>query len=931
MTTQARKRRLIKGIDEELNIASWNVRGICNKEAELEKELMRGNVDIALISETKKKLQGSKELDNYILFYSGVPQEKRAAAGTAILILKKYRNRIHSYTIINERLLSIRIKIARGYLTVISVYAPEEGRKEESIQFYKDLQKHLDTVNKNDQLILGGDLNARIGQSPVKDIIGNNGEQTLNENGKSLRNFAVFNHLKVTNSFFRHRDIHRYTWTSRGQKSIIDYILVNKRLSSQVLDTRVYRSYDVSSDHFMLMTKIKILKRWLKLGTKKENGSKKQTFKVYLLKEDSIRRLYCQRLDKYLDQRGISLNVNTEWEDLKQIIIQAATEALGKRNKKLTKRGLSIWNEKIASLIKDKKEAYLKYLNSNSESDLTEYRKRSALAKRETRKLHRQSWDRYISNLEYDVHGAQTSAYKIMRHLNKSEKDTVELNNIAEDDWLKYFKELWTYPIDIKPQQKSNEYNEVDNITMEELNDILNTFKANKTPGSDEMNIELIKYASPQLKMRFLDVLNICWSTLQIPSEWKIAIIRPIFKKGKRDECKNYRGISLLNTSYKIFAKIITRRLNIISEVLLNNEQHGFRRGRACTDCIFIVKQIIQKRREFNQETHLLFIDYIKAFDKVLREKLWDILLHKGYPQHLVEMIRQMYEGTVISIDKGNLKNILNVKKEIVNLGVRQGCPLSPTLFNIYLDAAIAEWQAQLKYDFKVGSTILNTILFADDQVVFADKEDKLQLALFQLNKTMSKYNLTVSHEKTKVMAFIGKYQIRSKIILNNMILEQVRHFNYLGCDISFDEERDLKQKVHKFQSICGTIKRTLKNKTRRDTVLKFYKTMAVPVLAYGAETWAMNRSDKRIIETAEMRFLRYVAGCTLRDHIRSEDIRAHLNIFCLNKRIEENQVQWKEHISRMPDERLVKQVLQYRPTGVRDIGRPRRRWEDNF
>ncbi|KAJ4444055.1 hypothetical protein ANN_05844 [Periplaneta americana] len=220
--------------------------------------------------------------------------------------------------------------------------------------------------------------------------------------------------------------------------------------------------------------------------------------------------------------------------------------------------------------------------------------------------------------------------------------------------------------------------------------------------------------------------------------------------------------------------------------------------------------------------------------------------------------------------------------------------------------------------DFKVGSTILNTILFADDQVVFADKEDNLQLALFQLNKTMSKYYLTVSHEKTKVMAFIGKYQIRSKIILNNMILEQVRHFNYLGCDISFDEERDLKQKVHRFQSICGTIKRTLKNKTRKDTVLKFYKTMAVPVLAYGAETWAMNRSDKRIIETAEMRFLRYVAGCTLRDHIRSEDIRAHLNIFCLNKRIEENQVQWKEHISRMPDERLVKQVLQYRPTGER-------------
>jgi hypothetical protein len=76
------------------------------------------------------------------------------------------------------------------------------------------------------------------------------------------------------------------------------------------------------------------------------------------------------------------------------------------------------------------------------------------------------------------------------------------------------------------------------------------------------------------------------------------------------------------------------------------------------------------------------------------------------------------------------------------------------------------------------------------------------------------------------------KYQIRSKIILNNKTIEQVQSFNYLGCDISFSYNKNLSQKVYIFQYACGTIKRTLRNKTRKDTMLKFYKVMAVSAYA---------------------------------------------------------------------------------------------------
>jgi beta-xylosidase len=83
------------------------------------------------------------------------------------------------------------------------------------------------------------------------------------------------------------------------------------------------------------------------------------------------------------------------------------------------------------------------------------------------------------------------------------------------------------------------------------------------------------------------------------------------------------------------------------------------------------------------------------------------------------------------------------------------------------MEAATSEWQTQLRSHFRLGTVILDTLLFADDQVIFTKSKDELQMATLQLNNIMATYNLEISHDKTKNMAFCGKYQIRSKIILN--------------------------------------------------------------------------------------------------------------------------------------------------------------------
>jgi hypothetical protein len=210
--------------------------------------------------------------------------------------------------------------------------------------------------------------------------------------------------------------------SKRGRKTIIDKEITNKNAAVLVDDTRVFRS-----DHYFVLSKIKLIRRW----KKSTNRGKicKETYKVHLLKEDSVKYLYHNRVNKVLQQNPISRNINTEWESLKDII-KAATESLGKRRRRYKNRGLSIWNDEIAQYIKEKKQAYLKYLNTRSDVDRADYKRKSAIVKRETLKINREHWRKYVADLEYDVYGHQDKAFKILKDLNKETNDNVRLNPI---------------------------------------------------------------------------------------------------------------------------------------------------------------------------------------------------------------------------------------------------------------------------------------------------------------------------------------------------------------------------------------------------------------------------------------------------------------------------------------------------------------------
>ena len=102
--------------------------------------------------------------------------------------------------------------------------------------------------------------------------------------------------------------------------------------------------------------------------------------------------------------------------------------------------------------------------------------------------------------------------------------------------------------------------------TLQEVEDIIGKMKNNKAPGTDEITTELIKYGGKKLIQAIHMLMGKIWREERIPEEWSKSLICPIWKKGDKMDCNNYRGIMLLNVGYKIFTCILHKRMNLYAE-----------------------------------------------------------------------------------------------------------------------------------------------------------------------------------------------------------------------------------------------------------------------------------------------------------------------------------------------------------------------------
>jgi len=173
-------------------------------------------------------------------------------------------------------------------------------------------------------------MNDGVGNNRVANIVGTNGEATLNSNGRKLIDFYIFNILKIMNTFFKHKEIHKFTWDARGHKSIIDYFITNMKTSKVIPDIRVYRSNEIDSDHCLLCAKVNFPPRWLNKSNKNVLLKLEEFFKVRLLNDESIKSLYTQKVKLHLNNtKENETGIEKEWKILQDILKSTANERLG--------------------------------------------------------------------------------------------------------------------------------------------------------------------------------------------------------------------------------------------------------------------------------------------------------------------------------------------------------------------------------------------------------------------------------------------------------------------------------------------------------------------------------------------------------------------------------------------------------------------------
>ena len=209
----------------------------------------------------------------------------------------------------------------------------------------------------------------------------------------------------------------------------------------------------------------------------------------------------------------------------------------------------------------------------------------------------------------------------------------------------------------------------------------------------------------------------------------------------------------------------------MIGERILPESQCGFRKGRGCCDMIFVARQLLEKSREHHESLFTLFVDLRKAYDSVPRQALWKVLFKCGVPPVMLRLIRSFHEGMKAEVRVGDS---LSDSFEVQN-GLRQGCTMAPTLFNIYFSAVVTKWlrscpEAGVEVLYKTGRRLvgdrtvkarLNVVRvtesqFADDVALYATSRGELESIAQKFVTGASKWGVTVSIEKTKGMA-MGK------------------------------------------------------------------------------------------------------------------------------------------------------------------------------
>ena len=656
-----------------------------------------------------------------------------------------------------------------------SIYAPTEcAPPDDKNEFYNNLEDHLEQDKTHNIHLVVGDFNARVGRDSHlahPEVIARHCfYDTTNNNSERLVSMCEEHKLRPAQMKFPQPKCRQWTWMHpTGSKHQLDHILINSKWSNSLRNCRDYNTVELDSDHrivsILLLCSLRTTKGkpfsrpkfdWSKL----QDAATTDQFQI-----ESSNRF------KTLQCNDTSVPITERYKEFEHAVSEVAERVVGKRKP----RGLPNWvTNKTIQLKSERDEAKRRFLVSKSRQSRERWRKlnsslNASYKSDEATMLNKQVVDLRLA----DSKGDYTTTWKIIHDLSgKDKKSSVKVKKrdgtpptsdkdlLAE--WREYFSSLLNNsngePLSELPPPAAQDLPiETNPPTQEETLLAIGQMKKNKAAGLDSaITAEALQHGGDAMVDIVHDFCSEGFNTLIPPSQWTTSVIVPLPKKVDLSLMTNYRGISLLSITAKVYNKILLNRIRDHVDSILRSNQAGFRSGRGCVQQIHMLRMIMEGFQYYQLPLTVTFIDFKKAFDSINRKVMFALLRHYGIPEPLVNAIGALYNNAKSAeMVDGNISEPFEV-----STGVLQGDVLAPFLFIILVDyllkkattdldsGAVTHPRRSRRYPVKV----LNDLDFADDIALLESTIPRAQAQLTSTAAAAKDLGLIISVPKTEYM-----------------------------------------------------------------------------------------------------------------------------------------------------------------------------------
>ena len=584
-------------------------------------------------------------------------------------------------------------------------------------------------------------------------------DNNINNHGKQLINICKNTDLRILNGRTKGDSFGRPTFHGKNGVSTVDYIICNQTIFQNT--HFIVKPPNYLSDHSQIVA-------WLDICIKSDSDENNQTHKPkynlppqFIWEENSKHFLrqtlksteFQVKLKRFLDSdfienpEGIN-NCVSEFEDM---IIDASKRSCKIKKKKHRRKLTNIANKKwfdgecriqrhqLRKLANQKhREPTNTYLRDTYHNMLKTYKQ---TLKRKKDKFHEDKISEIIKATETDLN----TFWKVLKTTSDN-LETKSKDSPKEDELLNHFQQLHsTHNLNIEHdniienlksiERSRDQFEELDApITENELMNKVKKIKLKKATYSDRISNKIIKSSFDILIKGFIKVFNLILKSGNFPKAWCEGLITPIFKSGNYLDPNNYRGICVSSCLGKLFCMILNERLmsHVQDKELIHPSQIGFMPGSRTTDHILTLKTIHDKyvNQQKNGKIYACFVDFRKAFDSVWHEGLFLKLLKNKIGGRFYDLIKSLYSNTQCAIKCSDHRTTFFPYKR----GVRQGCTLSPLLFNIYVNELPKIFQETSSDPFVLpDGTTVSSLIYADDLVVLSKSKNGLQNCLNKL------------------------------------------------------------------------------------------------------------------------------------------------------------------------------------------------------